>query len=284
MTFDAAAFAPIAVPCAAPDGTRLELLTAGPPDPAATPLLFLHGAFGGAWIWAEQAMHWFAVRGREVYALSFRGHGGSDGQAELQSAGLGDYLADVLAALRAIARPVVVIGHSLGALIGQRLLASAAANGSVAALAMVTPVPTEGMASSNARLALGDPLLFQSLAMAGSGLRRPTVEDARRALFSPDTPEPLVRGCHARMQPESALALAEAQFPSLVPSAAWVAVPSLVLMAESDRLIAPDAAQRTALWHGARYVSVPGPHLFMLEAAWPTAGQAVSAWLRDIAP
>jgi pimeloyl-ACP methyl ester carboxylesterase len=264
------------------DAIRLELLTDGPPNPAEPPLLFLHGAFGGAWMWAEHTLRWFAGHGRQTYALSFRGHGGSDGYAALQGTGLGDYLADTLAVMRVISRPVVVIGHSLGALIGQRLLASPEARGHVLALGLLTPVPLEGMASSSAWLALSDPPLFQALALAGSGLHRPNADEARQALFSADMPECLVRSYNDRLQPESALALTEAQFPSMVPSATWFGVPSLVLVADADRLIAPDAAQRTAFWHGARCISVPGPHLFMLDATWQRAAEAVRDWLAEV--
>jgi len=270
------------IACAVADGIRLELLTAGPPNPAASPLLFLHGAFGGAWMWAEHNLDWFARRERQVYALSFRGHGGSDGHQALQRASLGDYLADTLVALRVIARPVVVIGHSLGALIAQRLLVCPEAYGRVRALGLLAPVPAEGMASSSARLALCDPVLLQALALAGSGLRQPNPDEARRALFGADMPESLVRAYNDRLQPESALALTEAQFPSIVPSASWSGVPSLVLLAASDRLIAPDAARRTALWHGARCISVDGPHLFMLDTAWQRTAEAVWDWLNYV--
>jgi pimeloyl-ACP methyl ester carboxylesterase len=275
-------FAAVPVACAAPDGTRLELLAAGPSNPAAPPLLLLHGAFGGAWMWAEHTLPWFAGHGRQVYALSFRGHGDSEGHEKLQSAGLADYVADTLAALRCIARPAVVLGHSLGALVAQRLLARPDTHGRLRALGLLAPVPAEGMAGSSALLALADPPLFGALALAGSGLRRTSLNEARRALFSADLPEATLRAYHDRLGPESALALAEAQFPSMLPSASWLDVPALVLLAESDRLIAADAAQRTALWHGARCLSVPGPHLFMLDAAWPRATAAIWRWLAEI--
>jgi hypothetical protein len=59
------------------EGAELELIstprtakyTKGLP-----PILFLHGAAHGAWCWAEHFLPWFAGRGCECHALSFRGH------------------------------------------------------------------------------------------------------------------------------------------------------------------------------------------------------------------
>src|SRR3954449_12395377 len=69
---------------ARPDrGPALEFLEAGPEGPpAGAPILFIHGAFGGAWMWREIFMPYFARRGRAVAALSLRGHGASEGRAE----------------------------------------------------------------------------------------------------------------------------------------------------------------------------------------------------------
>ena len=56
----------------------LEVLTAGKPSDR-PPLLFVHGSFCGAWIWAEHFLPFFAEAGWECCAVSLRGHGGSEG-------------------------------------------------------------------------------------------------------------------------------------------------------------------------------------------------------------
>ena len=38
------------------------------------PLLFLHGAFSGAWCWKENYLDYFASQGFECLALSLSGH------------------------------------------------------------------------------------------------------------------------------------------------------------------------------------------------------------------
>src|SRR5690349_18737071 len=88
------------VPCRtvrAPHGgspLELELIAAEPPRPVAgrdvTPILFLHGAFAGAWIWAEHFLPFFAAAGYPAYALSLRGHAASDGIDDLARYGIDD--------------------------------------------------------------------------------------------------------------------------------------------------------------------------------------------------
>jgi pimeloyl-ACP methyl ester carboxylesterase len=116
-------------------GVRLAFDIAGAGDP---PMIFVHGWGCDRSYFAPQFDHF--ASGHAVAALDVRGHGGS-GQPE---PGPGRYdmpvmASDVLAVAEAagFARPVVV-GHSLGALIG---LACAARAGAVGALVMVDPAP-----------------------------------------------------------------------------------------------------------------------------------------------
>ncbi len=82
---------------------NLEILKALPSAPSAKPpLLFLHGAFSGAWVWAEHVLGFMADRGYAAYALSFRGHGRSEGRGDLDRHGLADYADDVRTAIRSI--------------------------------------------------------------------------------------------------------------------------------------------------------------------------------------
>jgi len=69
----------------------LEFVESVLPRTARTPILFIHGAFGGAWIWTELFMPHAAKRGRPSAALSVRGHGRSEGRDLLRAATLTEY-------------------------------------------------------------------------------------------------------------------------------------------------------------------------------------------------
>ncbi len=116
-------------------GLRLAYETAGAGDP---PMIFVHGWACDRSYFAPQFRHFAA--GHAVAALDLRGHGESSHPAP----GPGTYDIDVLAGdVLAVAGaagfgPPVLVGHSLGALIG---LACAARAGAIRALVMVDPAP-----------------------------------------------------------------------------------------------------------------------------------------------
>jgi pimeloyl-ACP methyl ester carboxylesterase len=89
-------------------GIRLAASTYGSAD--ATPVLFLHGIAQSRDTWDEMASH--LTRQYRIWTLDFRGHGHSDRASTYD---LADYASDAEAALRAIGRPALVVGHSLGA-------------------------------------------------------------------------------------------------------------------------------------------------------------------------
>jgi len=63
---------------------KIEVLHAAPKHPPSpnsnskppSPLFFIHGGIGGAWVWLEY-LQYFSARGIPCYAVSMRGHGDS---------------------------------------------------------------------------------------------------------------------------------------------------------------------------------------------------------------
>lgn len=254
---------------------RGTLLAWDPPAPraGAPALLLLHGAACGAWVWEEGFAARLAAAGHAVFALGF-GRGRRDAPA-----GLADFAADARAALAAIRRPAVLVGHSLGALVAQRLLAEVAVIGA----ALLAPVPPEGLAWANWRLAMADPPLWRALAR----MTEPSVPAAdaallRRALFSAALPDTVAARHLVRMGGESRVALLEAQAPQAVPPAWGLGKPCVVYGARRDRLIPADAVVRTAAWHAAPFALLDEPgHLMMLDAGREGLADRLSGWLEE---
>src|SRR6202795_3579932 len=105
------------------------------------PLLFVHGGFCDAWCWQPFFLPWFAAQGFPSYALSLRGHGASGGQESLFVAGLDDYGADVEHVAATRPSPPVLIGHSMGAAVVERLLTTPTAR----AAALIARLPAGGL-------------------------------------------------------------------------------------------------------------------------------------------
>lgn len=83
----------------------------------ATPLLFIHGAWHGAWCWDEYFLPYFAQQGYAVYALSLRGHGQSADKERLRWASAKDYVEDVAETVaQRVKTPMLVLGGSRDAI------------------------------------------------------------------------------------------------------------------------------------------------------------------------
>jgi pimeloyl-ACP methyl ester carboxylesterase len=99
------------------DGITLHVAEDG--DPAAPPILLLHGitSFGGTWDWFVPEL---AERFR-VLRLDFRGHGASDRTPDRY--GAAGYASDAIAAIEQVAGgSCVLIGHSLGGITAATVL------------------------------------------------------------------------------------------------------------------------------------------------------------------
>ena len=70
------------------------------------PLLLVHGALTGSWLWTEVAAY-LAERGWEAHAMNLRGHFTSD-VADLADTTMRDYADDIGVAMRQLGRPAVL--------------------------------------------------------------------------------------------------------------------------------------------------------------------------------
>ena len=243
------------------------------------PLLFVHGAFVGAWCWEAHFLDYFAALGHDCHALNLRGHG--EGEPGDDLASLEDFVADVLLAAAGLSSPPVLIGHSMGAVVAQRAWRRAGAAG----LALLAPVPPQGLFASSAMLALNNPYLLTEInkLKIGMGLRgEPAL--LRRAIFSDALPEADVVRHLVRMRRESTRALMDLSWPQYF----WIdrvreaEVPLLVLGGAADVLFPPPMVQASAVLHQANAEILPGvAHVMMLDAGWRGVAERIAGWLRE---
>src|SRR5690349_15958910 len=171
-------------------GMSLEVLSRETRTPSPkTPLLFVHGAYVGAWCWEEHFLDWFAARGHPAHAVSLRGHGASEGRRQLDDFGLADYAEDVAQAAAGLPVAPVLVGHSMGALVVQKFLEK----GNAPAAILACPVPAYGLLPSSFTMAWTRPALFAGLNSVANG-GRASPEVLREALFGGEIgPERLER-------------------------------------------------------------------------------------------
>jgi pimeloyl-ACP methyl ester carboxylesterase len=259
---------------------RLEVITRTPKGKARpTPLLFVHGAYGGAWLWDERFLPYFAERGWLAHALSLRGHAGSGGAESVQFARLRDYVADAEQVAEGLAGPPVLIGHSLGGMVVQHCLHRIA----LPAAVLMASSPPHGMIGSLFGMALSNPQLLYELSFAHH--LGPQLTDGRaieRALFSPGMPGPLVRSYMRRFQAESDLVILDLLFLDLPPSTPMLDTPVLVLGAEEDSFVYRGGLDATADTYRTRAEIFPGMrHAMMLDLGWESVAARIHDWLEE---
>ena len=133
---------------------KLEVLSEIPASAAhATPILFVHGMWHGAWCWAEHFLPYFAQHGYAAYALSLRGHGVSEGREKLRWTSLAKYVVDVSQAAAEIKATPVLVGHSMGGMVVQKYLESHQAPAAV----LLASAPPTGLGAATLRVARRHP-------------------------------------------------------------------------------------------------------------------------------
>ena len=240
-----------------PPVTDRELVEVRPDEPTdRPPILFVHGLGHAAWCWREHWMPAAAERGWPTYAVSLRGHGSSGGADHLRAAPLRWFEHDVLQAITRLPEPPVIVGHSMGGLVVQRVLERYPARAGVL-VASIDPLSASelmGVVGSRWPLQLARAMVTLPLQL------QPDM------LFSDRMDPAATRALTARTEPESAVATLELTLPH---RRYETDAPMVVLGAGADRLVPPVHAVRLARHYGTRAHLFAGMgHDLMLDAGW----------------
>ncbi len=255
----------------------LEVFACQPARPKARrpPLLFIHGAFAGGWMWIDTFMPYLAEAGYACYALSLRGHGGSAGHDGIDWHSIADYVDDVAAVVDWLGGDAALIGHSMGGFIAQKYLERRDA----AAVALVCSVPPQGLIAAQFHLLLQKPGLFLEInrIMGGNHTDSRTLQEA---LFAGEVPKAMLAAWLNRMQRESHRAIWDMSMFNLPNLAAMHRPPMLVLGAEHDVLVPAFLVQTTAQTYGLpHHIFRAMGHALTHEKEWPHAAATLQCWL-----
>ncbi|MEC9345680.1 MAG: alpha/beta hydrolase [Pseudomonadota bacterium] len=218
------------------------------------PVLMLHGAFTGGWCFDELAAI-FRAAGYRTIVPDLPGHDrpwplGPD--PDLHRYGIGDYADAMSAVLERLDEPPIVVGHSMGGLIGQML----AARHAVSALVLLAPAAPWGIWPREGNEALGA-LGLAVDSLVGSGIIAPDYRAVRHGVLDRFARAER-RALHARFTCESALALRQVLLWMMDPAGNSavdhhrVKCPVLCLVGDSDRLVSPGTVRAVAYKYGAR--------------------------------
>ncbi|UOO91593.1 alpha/beta hydrolase [Vitreoscilla stercoraria] len=238
---------------------------------AAPPILFLHGIFVGAWCW-QHFLKDFAEHGYDAWAISFRGHGHSSRDGEF---GLNDFVLDAQAAVDEIKRVTgqmpLVVGHSMGGLVLQRLMLTRQLAGAVLMCAM----PPQGLLP----LAVGNwclrPLQMLELGQLMLTQQAINAEQLQFGMFA----QPIEA---ERLQDYAKQTVVEAPrlWSDLMQGAMYTPwlknCPMALVAASNDTLVPPAITQMTAMSYSVSIHWLDGfGHGVMLERDWQKAAACV---------
>jgi pimeloyl-ACP methyl ester carboxylesterase len=260
--------------------TSLEIISRYPVHSLhSTPLLFVHGAWHGAWCWEEHFLGYFAQHGFAAHALSLRGHGHSAGNGSKRFTRIADYVADVEEVVGQLPNPPVLIGHSMGSFITQKYLEK---HNAPAGVLLASP-PPEGVLHAALRTALHDIRSFLQVNLQMDLYPAvDTLAKMRRALFSQDMPDYVLKGYFRKMEHDSYMAYLDMLLFAL-PNPECIKTPLLVLGAANDQNFSTAEIERTARAYHASYGIFPNmAHDMMLESGWESVAARIVSWLTEL--
>jgi pimeloyl-ACP methyl ester carboxylesterase len=238
------------------------------------PLLFVHGAF----VTHESFRPWvqyFAERGWHAVAASRRGRAGLPPERAI-GVTIADYVDDTLKMVEALSEKPIVIGHSLGGLIAQKL----AELGKARALVLMSSAPAAMLTAQPVALPTYLPMMPKI--MTG----RP-IKPTRRGCTTIALNRMPAEACpilHAQLVHESGKVYREMIFGSFKVDFSKIDCPAMVLSGVQDRIVAPKLVEWTAARLGvpARLYKEHAPWL-LEEAGWERIASDVASFLQPLA-
>jgi len=270
------------------------------------PLLFVHGGSHGAWCWKEHFLPYFAAKGFHSYALSFRGHGQSEGREKLETFSLLDYSDDLLQVMQQINSKPVLIGHSLGGSIVQRVWSLHP--DSMRAVVLLSSTPPRGMLKEWAKIVSIHFRLIYKMYMYNRGkstnrgekiierllfpLSTPVEEStifpsivADRLFFPPNLSAESKQEYLRLLQPESLVAAEGMLRQALDVNSMNTNIPILVLGSRKDAFLSEKIAFMIARDYKTRATIFSDIcHDMMLDPKWKTVADVIVDFLQEYVP
>jgi len=246
-----------------------RLYTAGLDAPGPV-ILFVHGGYHGAWCW-RNFMRWFSDLGYPCAAVDIRGHGGLSQANDYVSQGIADYAQDVVDAGVYLDRSVVIVGHSLGALVGMLAAQRLAPIGQI----LLAPSPPGQL----------DGLIPLKGYCEGKAIQPPAPEVSQQKFFAGNPFD--MNAFQPMLCAESPAAMNDRYLLKIHIDPNWIKGPTLCLSAGDDSraLHPPGQDEATALFfNGEHRTLVNAPHNVMLDESWQTTIQLLANFYDTVAP
>ncbi len=262
---------------------KLQCRIADPGGRAAAgpPLVLVHGLGGGVWGWDNFQRH-FAERGWRSFGLELPGHGEQCDPVTAEKMGqysVETYALWVSAALAEIG-PAVVIGHSMGGLVAQKLAESQHQEGYV----FLASAPPWHMFRRAYASMWGHLLRHPWREVLAPLTGRTLVLDSRmqESLVNNRLPPEVRAEIALRDVPDSGRASMQMVVGLVSVDAQRVTSPCLVVGGLDDRLIPVSEQRRLARFYGCPLQLHDRGHMLMLEPGWEEVADGILQWTESL--
>ncbi|WP_211699057.1 alpha/beta hydrolase [Mycobacterium spongiae] len=253
-----------------------------------TPIVLVHGTNAGPWTMANLIEH-FSDLGWPCLGPAYRHHDASpsvDTAELLTGISIADYVDDIAAAIDPLDTKPIIIGHSLGGVIAQKL----AAAGKAQAIVLLNGSVNWGILPTT----VGERALARALMSAGPFWERTLLPDFdTMSTFGLNMLDPAVqRDVFDRLAPESGRAIFELFLWMFDDNETTridyrsITCPVLVLSGSEDLAVPPSTARLIAQRHGsfATFHEAEGfGHYLTLEPRWRQIADVCARWLQTVA-
>ena len=240
-------------------------------------ILFVHGAWHGAWCWEHYFIPYFKNKGFRAVTFNLPGHNQPGNPKGINQYRIKDYVQ----ALRSVAKQwderLIIVGHSMGGLVLQKYLEKYSCHRAI----LLATVPKSGVFQVTWKFLTSRWYTLPNLLRLNLfGLVNNNAK-AKWALYSEDVTEEILTLSRINLSGESFLAFLNMIVPRIKINF-HQKIPILVLSAQEDRLFTLKEHKATAQSYNADWQVIPNiAHNMMLESNWKNAADAIIDWIDD---
>lgn len=241
------------------------------------PILFVHGAWHGAWCWEKYFFKIFQDSGFKCYAFDLPKHDKSGKIKGINSLSITDYVNALKTEVNKLDRLPIIIGHSMGGIIVQKYLETETCKKAI----LMASVPPQGVLRTTFNF-LKKPYAYPSLITMNLFKLVNNIDKSRWAFFSENLPEKELEEYTNKLCSESFRVFIEMLYPRVKVNS-HSKVPILVIGAENDKIFTIDENKSTARKYGAELIILENiAHDMMLDVNHENAAAAIIEWIEDV--
>lgn len=231
--------------------------------------------WSGSWYWADFMEH-FSKLGYDCWALNLRGHGPNSSFEDMGNVSFAHYMEDVEKIITEFGSSPIVISHSMGGLLAQKV----AELGRAKAVVLLAPAPPWSILTSSLLRVLLPGWLKH---LPNLILNRPLMPSYQLAvkMMLGRVPEEDRRRIYSKMVAESGRVVREILCGRVAVDERKVTCPVLVIVGGRDRIISARMAKKVARRYRAEFKEYPGRGHWMMEEGWEEIAHDISEWLDE---